>query len=76
MPENSVEFSYLRSCGWNIAPKIARDGRVESSFAVAHKYFPEDEKLVFLVTFRGSATKGDWELNLKTKALTRTLKMF
>lgn len=67
MPKESAEFSYLRSHGWKIAPEVARDGRVESNFAIAHNYFPEDKKQVFLVTFRGSATKGDWDINLKTK---------
>lgn len=67
MPKDSVEFNYLRSYGWNIAPQVAKDGKVESNFAIASHYYPKDKQLVFLVTFRGSATKGDWEINLKTK---------
>ena len=67
MPQSSTEFSYLRSYGWNIAPKVDRDGRVESNFAIAHNYFPREQKLIFMVTFRGSASKGDWSIDLKTK---------
>lgn len=67
LPENSTEFNYLRSYGWHIAPQKMSDGKVETNFAIAHNYFPELAKQIFLVTFRGSAGKKDWSINLKTK---------
>ena len=66
LPENSTEFNYLRAYGWRIMPQKLRSGRVESNFAIAHNYFPELKKRIFLVTFRGSANKKDWSINLKT----------
>lgn len=66
LPENSTEFNYLRSYGWHIMPQKLKSGRVESNFAVAHNYFPELKKRIYLVTFRGSANKKDWSINLKT----------
>lgn len=66
LPENSTEFNYLRSYGWEILPQKHRSGDVETNFAIAKNYFPELGKEIYLVTFRGSASKGDWSLNLKT----------
>lgn len=66
LPENSTEFSYLRSYGWHIEPKKMSDGKVETNFAIAYNYFPALKKKIFLVTFRGSAGKKDWAINLKT----------
>lgn len=66
IPENSTEFNYLRAYGWRIMPQKLRSGRVETNFAIAHNYFPELKKRIFLVTFRGSANKKDWSINLKT----------
>ncbi len=66
LPEQSTEFSYLRSYGWEIMPHTHSDGKVETNFAIAVNYFPEIQKNVYLVTFRGSASKGDWKVNLKT----------
>ena len=66
LPENSTEFNYLRTYGWRIMPQKLRSGRVESNFAIAHNYFPELKKRIFLVTFRGSANKKDWSINFRT----------
>ena len=66
LPENSTEFNYLRAYGWRIMPQQLRSGRVESNFAIAHNYFPELKKRIFLVTFRGSANKKDWSINFRT----------
>lgn len=66
LPEHSNEFSYLRSYGWIIAPQTETNGKVEANFAIAHNYFPELGKRIYLVTFRGSASKSDWQINLKT----------
>lgn len=66
LPEDSTEFNYLRAYGWRIMPQKLRSGRVETNFAIAHNYFPELKKRIFLVTFRGSANKKDWSINLRT----------
>ena len=66
LPDNSTEFNYLRTYGWRIMPQKLRSGRVESNFAIAHNYFPELKKRIFLVTFRGSANKKDWSINFRT----------
>ena len=66
LPEDSTEFNYLRAYGWRIMPQKLRSGRVETNFAIAHNYFPELKKRIFLVTFRGSANKKDWSINFRT----------
>lgn len=66
LPQTSYEFNYLRSYGWHIEPKTETNGKIEANFAIAHNYFPELGKRIYLVTFRGSASKGDWRINLKT----------
>lgn len=67
LPESSKEFNYLRSYGWQIAPQAYANDKVETNFVIAQNYFPELQKRIFLVTFRGSASKKDWTINLKTK---------
>ena len=63
----SMGFNYLRIMGWGIAPRVSRLGKLETHFAVAKRYFKDLDKTVFMITFRGSATKNDWKINLKTK---------
>lgn len=67
LPGGSREFDYLRSFGWQIEAQSAAQGGVETHFAVARNYFPEYNKTIYLVTFRGSASKKDWKLNLRTE---------
>lgn len=67
LPETSREFDYLRSYGWEISVPELADNRVETHFSVAKKRYAEYGKTVYLVTFRGSASKNDWKLNLKTE---------
>jgi hypothetical protein len=66
LPESATEFDYLRSRGWRVLPERVKDDKVEADFVIAHNYFPELRKRIFLVTFRGSKNKKDWSLNLKT----------
>ena len=61
-----MEFNYLRSYGWRIMPQQLRSGRVETNFVIAHNYFSELKQRIFLVTFRGTASKKDWSINLRT----------
>ncbi len=65
-PDNSSEFSYLRDYGWQIVPYREVNEGVESNFAVAHNYFKDVDKEIYLVTFRGSVTKKDWDIDLNT----------
>ncbi len=67
LPDKSTEFSYLRSYGWDIAPQTYSEDKVDTHFIIARNYFPELHKRIFLVTFRGSASKKDWTINLKTE---------
>lgn len=68
-PENSSEFSYLRDYGWKIIPYHESSGKVAANFSLAHNYFPDINKNIYLVTFRGSADKGDWRVNLQTRQI-------
>lgn len=67
LPHTSQEFDYLRSYGWQIESQQGNDGKVELNYAVAKNYFPKANKQIYLVTFRGSASKSDWKINLATK---------
>ena len=67
LPETSGEFSFLRSYGWDIEPQVESDGKVEAHFAIASNYFSELDKQLYLITFRGSASKEDWKVNLQTQ---------
>lgn len=66
LPQKSAEFSFLRSYGWDIQPQVDAADKVEAHFAIASNYFPELQSQLYLVTFRGSASKKDWHINLKT----------
>ena len=67
VPDSSSEFSYLRDYGWDIDSYQKADGKVEANFAVARNYFAAFGKEIYLVTFRGSASKKDWDINFKTQ---------
>lgn len=67
VPDTSSEFSYLRDYGWQIEPYRRGNDKVETNFAVARNYFASVGKEIYLVTFRGSASKKDWDINFKTK---------
>lgn len=67
LEDRSAEFSYLRSMGWSVESHIDRLGNVETHYSVAKRYFYDVKKEIFLITFRGSASKDDWKINLKTK---------
>lgn len=67
LPQSSTEFDYLRSYGWHIEAQSQRQDKVETNFATAQNYFPATKTMLYLVTFRGSASGADWKLNLNTK---------
>lgn len=66
LSEESMGFNYLKIMGWKLEPRISRLGKLETHFTVASRYFKDLDRKVFLVTFRGSATKADWKINFKT----------
>ena len=48
-------------------PYHESSGIVAANFSLAHNYFPDINKHIYLVSFRGSADKGDWKVNLQTR---------
>lgn len=64
--DKAAEFDFLRDNGWKIEPIALSDGKVEPHFIIAGNYFRDLRKRLYLVTFRGSASKNDWNVNLKT----------
>lgn len=67
LPERSSEFDYMRDYGWEIVPHQEKSGGIETNFSVAHSYFSDIGKSIYLITFRGSASKNDWKINLETQ---------
>lgn len=66
-PDTSREFDYLRNYNWEIEAYTDNDGaNVETNFSLAKKYVQALGKQVYVMTFRGSASKNDWRINLKT----------
>ncbi len=66
-PDKSHEFDYLRNYGWQIDTYKGRseDG-AETNYSLAHNYIETLGKHIYIMTFRGSVSKNDWQLNLKT----------
>ncbi len=66
MPYDSAEFSYLRYHGWEIVPYTQKEEGVKAYYSVARNSCPQTGQVVYMVTVKGSSTKGDWEVNFKT----------
>lgn len=66
LPENSSEFSFMRSHGWEIAPYAFEDEAVKTNFSVASNTCADCGMELYIVTFKGTTTKKDWGINLKT----------
>ena len=66
LPESSSEFNFMRSQGWEIAPYAFEDEAVRTNFAIARNTCDDCGREVYLVTFKGSTSKKDWGINLKT----------
>lgn len=64
-PEDAPEFGYLRDYGWKIVPHKVKKGKLEANFIVA-KNKTRRGRDVYIVAFRGSASKSDWTVNLNT----------
>ena len=65
-PYNSTEFSYMRYHGWDIMPYTQKEDGVKAYYSVARNSCPETQQVVYMVTVKGSSTKGDWKVNFKT----------
>ena len=66
LPENSSEFSFMRSHGWEIAPYTFEDEGVKTNFSIASNVCDDCGMELYIVTFKGSTNKKDWGINLKT----------
>ena len=66
LPENSSEFSFMRSHGWEIAPYTFEDEGVKTNFSIASNTCDDCGMELYIVTFKGSTSKKDWGINLKT----------
>ncbi len=66
LPENSSEFSFMRSHGWEIAPYEFEDEGVKTNFSIASNVCDDCGMELYIVTFKGSTNKKDWGINLKT----------
>lgn len=66
LPENSSEFSFMRSHGWEIAPYTFEDEGVKTNFSIASNVCADCGMELYIVTFKGSTNKKDWGINLKT----------
>lgn len=60
------EYSYLGEYGFIIRPYTVNDGKREANFILAYNNRIEAGKKIFILAFRGSANKKDWEVNFET----------
>jgi len=66
LPESSSEFSFMRSHGWEIAPYAFEDEDVRTNFSIASNTCADCGMELYMVTFKGTTSKKDWGINLKT----------
>lgn len=64
-PDSAPEFGYLRDYGWKIVPHKVTQGKLEANFIVAKNKTKRGSD-IYIVAFRGSASKSDWTVNLNT----------
>lgn len=65
-PEDAPEFGYLRNYGWQIVPHKVKKGKLEANFIVA-KNKTRRGNVMYIIAFRGSASKSDWTVNFRTE---------
>ena len=65
-PYDSTEFSYMRYHGWEVIPYTQKEEGIKAHYSVAKNSCPESRQVVYMVTIKGSSTKGDWKVNFKT----------
>ena len=69
-PDSSLESRYLADYGWKLTPYTVKDGDTEVHFTLARSDRPLYGKHWTVLALRGSASKKDWQLNLKTRKVT------
>lgn len=62
-PEQAPELGYLRDYGWEIIPYKIKGTRVDSNLVIAHNRNTDKDLDVYILGFRGSANKKDWQIN-------------
>ena len=65
-PYDSTEFSYMRYHGWEVVPYTQKEEGVKAYYSVAKNSCPQSNQVVYMVTVKGSSTKGDWKINFQT----------
>lgn len=66
-PYDSREFDYMRSYGWDVTPYTLKSKGTETNFAIAKNYYDELDQNIYILTIRGSASNGDFKIDLKTR---------
>lgn len=64
---SSLENRYLADYGWKLTPCTVKDGDTEVHFTLARSSRPIHGKNWTVLALRGTASKKDWQLNLKTR---------
>jgi len=59
------DFSFLKTCGWNVEYFDLGEKKLKTHFFVARKEI-ENGQIVYLLIFRGTSELNDWGFNLKT----------
>lgn len=65
--EGGKENNYLRDYGWQLTPYEETKDGAQVHFTLARRPESVNGEHVALLAFRGSASKGDWQLNLRTR---------
>lgn len=63
---DGLESSYLTDGGWDVKQYTLNDGNAVAHVTVARHAKPLQGQKWTVLAFRGSASKADWNLNLKT----------
>lgn len=66
-PDSSLENRYLADYGWKLTPYAVKNGPTEVHFTLARSKRSLNGKNWTVLALRGSASKKDWQLNLKTR---------
>lgn len=65
--EGGEENNHLRDNGWQLTPYEEDKDGAQVHFTLARRPETVSGEQLALLAFRGSASKGDWQLNLRTK---------
>ncbi|MEG1727825.1 MAG: lipase family protein [Acidaminococcaceae bacterium] len=62
----AAEYSYLTDYGWKIRPYTLTNNGIEANFMVAYNNSKVTKEHLYVLAFRGSASKQDWQVDLTT----------